>query len=465
MLKVLRGKKVKKIMLWALAILIVPAFALTGVAYLNSNKKYIAKMYGKKIFNSDFIEYQRMFGAYLRLNFGPRFNLDLNSEKMYNDLWENYILTQKAKADKVKVENDELVAFMQTLFAMNAGGQFNQQAYLGFLKQANIVPAQFERFLKNMIAAQKVVEERAKALVVSDEELLDAYKADNEIAKIEYIFVSERETQKYLEIYSDDNALLKHYEENKDKFKSLPEAQIRYIVVDKLPNDFDIAKMNTLDDVAKTLSAEIKTSDFFNATTDVDSTIKANSFVAQTALDAKLNTLVGPLPNNEQKVFFEKNASKESKALEFGQALEQVKKSYAFNNAIDKAKEIAQATFTKAKETNDLAVAASQYQLKNVITDEFKLADEIDDKLLAYPPFNKAIFDLSENTLLDEAFRFDYGWCIAKRIDFKAYDQAKFKETKAELKAKLLNEKKELDYKKLLREIREESNLTFNRNQ
>lgn len=465
MLKVLRGKKVKKVMLWALAILIVPAFALTGVAYLNSNKKFIAKMYGKKIYNSDFIEYQRMFGAYLRLNFGPRFNLDLNSEKMYNDLWENYILTSKASNDKIKVSNDELLAFMQTLFAMNAGGQFNQQAYLGFLKQANIVPAQFEKFLRGMIAAQKLVEERVKKIVLSDEELLEAYKADNETAAIEYIFVSERETQKYLEIYADDNALLKHYNDNKDKFKSLPEAQIRFIVVDELAEDFDISKMNTLDDVAKALGVDISTSEFFNKTKDVSESIKANSFVAQTALDAKLNTLVGPLPNDNQKVFFEKNASKEAQALDYAQAIEQVKKSYAFNNAIDKAKEIAQATYKTAQESGDLATAASQYQLKNVKSKEFKINEEIDDKLLAYPPFNKAIFELSENKLLDEAFRFDYGWCIAKRTAFNAYDPAKFEEAKAELKAKLLNEKKELDYKKLLREIREESNLEFNRNQ
>lgn len=465
MLHVLREKKVKKIMLWALAILIVPAFALTGVHYLNSSKKYIAKMYDKKIYNSEFIEYQRMFGAYLRLNFGPRFNLDLNSEKMYNDLWESFILSRKAKVDKVQVEDKELLAFMQTLFAMNAGGQFNQTAYLSFLKRANIVPAQFERFLRSMIASQKVVEMRIEKLAVSEDEVLNKFKVDNETAKIDYIFVSERETQKYLEIYTDTEVLRKHYEDNKEKFKSLPEAQIRYIAIKEIPVDFDISKLKTLDDVAKTLNVDIQVSDFFSVAGSINEEIPAGSFIVKTALEAQLNTLVGPLPTDSGKVFFEKNADKEAYTLEFDEAIQQIKKSYAFNNAVDKAKEIALATYDSAKTSGDLDSAAQKYNLKKISSNEFKINEEIDDKLLAYPPFNKAIFELADNTFLEEAFRFDYGWCIAKRTAFTPYNKDDFAKAQDEIKNKLMNEKKELDYKSLLREIREESKLEFNRNQ
>lgn len=465
MLQFLREKNVKKIMLWALAILIVPAFALTGVAYLNSNKKYVAKMYGKKIYNSDFLEFQRMFGAYLKLSFGSRFELNLDSEKMYNDLWENFIITQKAINDRVKVEDKELVAFLQTLYAMNAGGEFNQAAYLGFLKQANIVPAQFERFLRGLIASQKIVEERAKAIKVSDEEALEDFKVNNETSKIEYIFVSERETQKYLEIYTDTEILKEHYENSKDKYMSLPEAQIRYIQIETLPEDFDIEKVQTLDEVANMLESEIQNSEFFNIQSSINDTITAGSFAVQAALDAKLNTLVGPLPVEDGKVFFEKNAQKESYQLEFDQALEQVKKSYAYNNAVQKAEEIAKSVYKEVSSSNNLQAVAEQFKLKHVISDQFKINDEIDDKLLAYPPFNKAIFELEDNKLLNEPFRFDYGWCIAKRLELNKYDAEKFEEEKENIKAELLAEAKKLDYEKLLKEIQEESKLEFNKNQ
>lgn len=465
MLQFLREKNVKKIMLWALAILIIPAFALTGVAYLNSNKKYVAKMYGQKIFNSDFIEFQRMFGAYLKLNFGPRFELNLNSEKMYNDLWENFIITQKAKKDGIQVEDNELLAFLQTLFAMNAGGEFNQAAYLGFLKQANIVPAQFERFLKGMIASQKLVEQRAEKITVNDEQALDDFKKNNETAKIEYIFISERETQKFLEIYTDNEILKNHYEKNKDSFMALPEAQVRYILADELPEDFDIEKTKTLDDVAKTLNKEVQSSEFFNVQSPMSEGIPAGSFAVQAAIEAKLNTLVGPIPLDSGKIFFEKNAQKDSYQLEFDQALEKVKKSYAYKNAIKKAEEIAKSVFDEISSNNDFKIAADKFKLKNVTTELFKIEDEIDDKLLAYPPFNKAIFELSENKLLGEPFRFDYGWCIAKRLEFNAYDSKKYEEEKEGIKAALLAEAKKIDYEKLLNEIQEESNLEFNRNQ
>lgn len=462
MLHILRSERVKKIVFWFLAILIIPAFALFGVSYLNSQKKYIATVYGQKVYNSDFLDYQKMFGAYLILNFGEDAARDINSDEMVNHLWENYLLTAKAKRSGIKADDTELISFLSTFFMLNIKGQFEKPRYLGFLKQAGIVPAQFESFLKDLIAAQKLVKKEMDAVKVSDQEVLDSFKAKNEQAKIDYIFVSERETQQWLEQSADETTLRAFYDQDPSQFKTLPEAQIQYVCVSGLPKDFDATKMKTLEDAANALNAEIKTSPFFTEK-DTIGELGMQEFIAKEAIAGKKDTLVGPIPTEKGNVLFKKIADKDPETPAFGNAKERVAKKYAFSTAVAKAEEIANGVFGAVKANGDFTAAAAMYPfLKAVQSNFFKAFDEIDDRLLFYPPFNKAIFDMKDNALIDKPFRFDYGWAIAKRVDFKTYDAAQFDKEKDQYKNELLNTRKELAYKKLLEDIKTESGLKIN---
>jgi peptidyl-prolyl cis-trans isomerase D len=461
MLEVFRKEKVKKVIFWLLAILIVPAFAMFGVSYLNTQKKYIATMYGKKIYNSDFLDYQKMFGAYLILNFGQDAAKEMNSDAMVNHLWENFMLTEKSRRAGIKVSDQELVEFLKTFFMLNMKGQFEKPMYLGFLKQAGIVPAQFETFIKGMIASQKLVKQRMSGVTVSDAEALESFKNKNEQAKIAYIFVSERETQQWLEQSTDEATLKSFYDKDPALFKTLPEAQIQYVCVGELPKDFDATKMKSLEDAANALKAEIKTTPFFTEK-DAVGELGMQEFIAKEAIAGKKDVLVGPVPTDKGSVLFKKIADKQPDVPAFGNTKDRVAKKYAFTNAVAKAEEIAKDVFTAAQ-AGDFAAAAAKYAfLKNTESAYFKAFDEIDDRLLFYPPFNKAVFDLKDNAMIEKPFRFDYGWAIAKRLDFKAYDAAQFDKEKEQVKNELMATRKELEYKKLLEEIKESSGITIN---
>ena len=462
MLDIFRKEKVKKVVFGVVAVIIVFAFALSGVSYLDSQKKYIATMYGKKVYNSDFVDYQKMFGAYLILNFGQDAAKEMNSDAMVNHLWENFMLSEKAKRSGVKVSDKELVSFLQSFFMLNARGGFDKQMYLGFLKQAGIVPGQFETFLKGMIAAQKLVTQRLDGVTVSDADVLADYKQKNEQAKITYIFVSERETQQWLEQSADEATLKAFYDQDPSLFKTLPEAQIQYVCVADLPKDFDATKMKSLEEAANVLKAEIKTSPFFTEN-DAIGELGPQEFIAKEAVTGKTDVLVGPLPTDKGNILFKKIGEKASDIPAFGNAKERVAKKYAYANAVAKAEEIAKDVFAAVQSNGDFAAAAAKYPfLKNTESGLFKAFDEIDDRLLFYPPFNKAVFDLAGNDLLDKPFRFDYGWAIAKRLEFKTYDTAAFEKAKETTREELKNTRKELEYKKLLEEIKESSGLKIN---
>lgn len=464
MLGFLRTKKVKKVVLWILALLIIPAFALMGTNYLNANKKYIANIYGKKVYNSDFISYQKNYGAYLKLNFGPNAFEDLNSEDMYNYLWEQFILIQKAKHDKIKVSDEEVIAFFSTFFALNQNGRFNKEAYLAFLKQANIVPAQFEKFIKDMVAAEKVVETKYAALTSTEEELREMYKSKTEEAEIEYIFISHRDTQIFLDENATEQELKDFYNLKPELFKTLPEAKMKYVLVKELPETFNIKKVNTLEEAAKALNAEVVSSDFFTVNDEIGA-LGTQNFIAQETINSELNKIIGPFPIDKGHIIFAKVDSKESYIPAFTNVEEKVRKRYAYETAEDKAKERAMNIFEEVKATNNVKEIADKYNVYYSKSKAFKLYDEIDDKLLLYKPFNTAIFNLTENRLMDKPFEFEHGWAITKRISFKAMTEEQFQKEKEEYKTKLLRTKKQLAYKQLIREIREESKLEINTDQ
>lgn len=464
MLGFLRRKKIKTFLFWFLAIMIVPAFAFMGVQYLNANKKYVATMYGKKIYNSDFLEFKHHYGAYFLLNIGmDPFKNDADEES-YSKLWEQYKLTVKAKREKIRATDDELLAFMKTLIMINRNGRFDQVTYESFLKRAKIVPARFEDFLRDLVSAEKYLESEYGKINATDDDILAQYTADTETADIEYVFVSERDTQIYLEQNAPEEELKTLYDKDPQQFKTLPEAKMRYVLVQEVPDEFDIRTINTLEEAAEALKTDIITTEFFTANDEIGS-LGRQGFVAQETIDSPIKELNGPFPIDKGKIIFEKIEEKEPYVPAFSNVKERVAKRYAYENAVDKAKERAFAIYEQVRTGRELKDVSDEYQAYYADPEPFKIMDEIDDKLLMYGPFNRMIFDMKENGLIEEPFRFEYGWAIVKRTDRTFINKEKFETEKEKTKSKMLKEAKEWTYKNIQRKIEEESGIKFNRNQ
>ena len=463
MLGFLRERRVKKVLLWVIAILIVPAFALMGASYLTSNKKYVAKMYGKKIYNADFLSFKHNYGAYFMLNIGvsPFKNDETES---YEKLWEQYKLILKAKKEKIKVSNDELLAFMTTFPLLNRGGKFNNQSYLSFLKRARIVPAQFEKFVKDMVAAEKYLEQEYAKIMLTDQEVLDSFKSENEKAEIEYIFISHRDTQIYLEQNANEDELKDFYNQKPETYTTLPEAKMRYVLVKDIPEDFNIKEINSLADASEALAADIITTDFFTVNDEIGE-LETQYFVAQETIDSPIGELNGPFPIDKGNIIFEKVEGKDPYVPAFSNVKEKVRKRFAYETAEAKAKERAIEIFEMLQQGKELDPTSKQFDVFYAKPKSFKLYDEVDEKLYLYGPFNRAVFSQENNGLMAEPFEFEHGWALVNRLAFEKANMDDFNKDKETYKNKLMQNKKEITYKRALRLIDEEGKLEFNKNQ
>ena len=121
MLNILRRKKIKKRILWALAIIIIPAFVFWGAGSLTKrplSSKYIGMIDGEKIPFDDFVKSMQDTQVSLFLNY---FNQPEILRRFRNDRaflsglsWENLIIKERAKKDKVSVSDEEVINFIQS---------------------------------------------------------------------------------------------------------------------------------------------------------------------------------------------------------------------------------------------------------------------------------------------------------------------------------------------------------------
>jgi peptidyl-prolyl cis-trans isomerase D len=216
MLKVFRNKNVTKIVLWAILILILPAFVLWGTGSLGGSKNkgptYAGTIDGRKISFETFGNSLTGVKCQVILNFyGQPKTLDefLNNKEMMGKMaWDRLLMNREAKKARVKVSNEEIVKFITThpIFARN--GQFDTRVYDYVLQRVPIGPRAFEEIVREGIAIQKLNDSLAKDIAVTDEEAFEVYRKENEKIKLSYVVFA---ADSYADKVAMDDALIKKY--------------------------------------------------------------------------------------------------------------------------------------------------------------------------------------------------------------------------------------------------------------
>lgn len=232
MLKQLRNKKVMKRLLWAIVILIIPPFMFWGAgSALRSKQKgpsYAGTIFGKTI---SFEEYGAAWQAAKNqalLTYGSRLNQvydDLNLEKQ---AWDRLILLTEAKKRRIRVTDKEVVNTIQTFSFLQSRGQFDKEAYGLILEQVfRISPRQFEEEIRDTLSILKLRDSVIKGIGVTNKEVKDAYRKENEKSKIAYILVPPDGFKNEVEI--DPGAPKKYYEGNAESFRVPEQVNVQYL--------------------------------------------------------------------------------------------------------------------------------------------------------------------------------------------------------------------------------------------
>ncbi|MBN1353389.1 MAG: SurA N-terminal domain-containing protein [Candidatus Omnitrophica bacterium] len=235
MLNYLRKKIVAKRILWILAIIIIPAFVLWGTESLSkrdSSLKYVGVIEGEKIPLDKFVKSINDVRIGLFLNYfnQPEVLDKINGDrKLLNRLaWENLMIQTKAKKEKTSIPDSAVVGFITRHPFFLRGGIFDEKLYNYILKNSlRIQPRGFEESVRNFLLTAKYKADIVKDVVVTDEELFNAYKNEFEKAKIYYVIVDKDILKKYTDVPADEISMF--YRQNSKMFMEPERAILQYI--------------------------------------------------------------------------------------------------------------------------------------------------------------------------------------------------------------------------------------------
>lgn len=212
--------------------LIVLVFVFWGVGSFQSQRfTTVATVNGASI---SMEEYRQAYNGLLeryRQQFGD--NLDDNMLNMLNleqqaldSLVDQSLIRQEAKRLDIRVTNAELVENIQQMGAFQRNGTFDRQLYNRVLSMNRLTPEGFEAMQRDSLLVGKMRAFITNAVNVSDAEAREWYNWNNAEVNIEYVRFAPED---FTDVSVSDEAVLAHYEANKDSYKTEPRVKARYL--------------------------------------------------------------------------------------------------------------------------------------------------------------------------------------------------------------------------------------------
>jgi peptidyl-prolyl cis-trans isomerase D len=211
----------------------------------------IAMIDGKPIVYADFQrEYQNLVDLY-RQRFGQGLtdemlkSLNLKQQALDNLINQAVVLT-KAEAINVQVTDEDIKAMILAYPGFQRNGVFDQQTYEQALRSNKMTPDEFETYQKKMLITLKVEDLIQSGSRVTDQEIHDIYRMQNEKINIDVIEISPKIfTGEVKTAPADLEAFLKAHEA---QFRIPEQVQVKYLAF--MGQDYAAASKTSDDDVA-----------------------------------------------------------------------------------------------------------------------------------------------------------------------------------------------------------------------
>lgn len=519
MLKLLRKKGFAKKVLWFIAIIIILSFGLFGTAYLITNKKpvdYAGAIFGKKISAEEFSKaYQAVYvQALIRL--GDKFSEISRFLNLEAETWDRLILLREAAKRKIKASDEEVVQAIEQYTFFQRDGHFDPLLYNDILRYAFRVSARdFEEGIRDNLKFITLFQQITSPVAVTDKEVLEVFRRDNEKIQVSYILVTPEQFQKdvsFDEVEGDEEAQ-NYYAQNKNEFIVPPTIRVEYINLDFPPPEGSLAakpvpkkeetapeatKSATAVDQAPTVTAEMKkpvrekanaifqdllvNPDMQAAGEKHNVEVKSSGFFSMEQPDLALgwsyelliklfqmdkNAVNDPLETPQGMLIVKIREKKDSYVPEYKDVAEKVAEALRKN----KAKTIAQ---KKAEEyLKSIQDAFARTELKNFAQTVKSLGLEVQQTPVfgrgEYLPlvgiskeFQDAAFALTEQNNLSGVVATETGYSVVRLDSRVPADEKQFEEKKQSLSEKLLNERRTQTFNDFLSDLRLKAKITSN---
>jgi hypothetical protein len=459
--------KHKKRILWAMLIVIVPAFLLWGSSAMRGNDaNVIGEIEEKPIKRDKFIPYLESAQLYWLMN--AEKDQELEKEDITALAGDFYLLSYQADKEKISIPDQEVVGYIQSIPFFASEDKFDPKKYQQFIKAIqrrmgrNFTARNFEEYIRNILKKDKLLDKNID-VEVSEQEIRKAYKVETQEAKISYLLIP------YESAAIDENiplaALEDFYKENKDLFRQKPKVKARYISLepDTKKSEDIIAKLEKNDSFEKLEEVTIEETDFF----EKNEPIKNLGFmpqVNQLLFSLENNQLSNPVSVKDRILVFQKIDEKDEFTPPFSEIQEEVKKAYIKNQAENQTKKLAESIIEEIKATNnkELKKYSEDKNIKFKQTDFFKYSDYIEGVGLSRNLSQLVFFELKEGQIYPNPIVRKNGVYIVKLDKKTDLDQEDFEKKKEEYRQSI-RERKELREKIIyLSKLRQE--LSFNLN-
>jgi peptidyl-prolyl cis-trans isomerase D len=249
MLNVLR-KQAQSTLIQGLVLVIAIVFIFWGVgSNLNNNRTAIA------LVNSVEISYQEFQRAYDRAveNFQQQFGGQVPAglikqmglkKQVVNQLIQAELLRQGGQEMGIKVTELLTQQKINKMAAFQENGQFNLERYKTVLNQNRMTPTSFEAGITADLQTARVTDDIAAFAMVPDNAVKDWLAYTEEEIKLNYVVFNSPDFEDKVEV--DEKALATWFADNRAKYRSEPEVQLKYLFF-----SYDDSQVEISDEVLK----------------------------------------------------------------------------------------------------------------------------------------------------------------------------------------------------------------------
>lgn len=223
---------IMKLMLFIIIIVFVFYFGSMGS---KNQADVLVTIDGKNISRAEFQkEYEDVVEMY-RQRLGGKLTEDMIKglkikEQILERMISEGIRLKKAQELHVRVSDEELKGIIASMPAFHRNGVFDEKTYQQLLRQNHLTPDEFENMQRKAVLSAKLDDLLQDGITVSDAEIYDFYKINNEKINLSYVRLPIADFRKDVKPSATD--LDKYLKEHGDDFRVPEQVKLRYIFFD-----------------------------------------------------------------------------------------------------------------------------------------------------------------------------------------------------------------------------------------
>lgn len=479
MLKVLRQKKrAQKIILSGMVGMMVFAFVLWGAGSVKQSSKesnYAGVVFGRRVSNPEFRKIRLSCLNDLKFRFGENYNVLLQFVDLNNQAWIKLILLEQAKKQKITVSNQEVIDEVASNPLFSKDGKFSQDTYGRIIRYfLGSQPREFEEQTRNNLIIRKLYVQATKDVTLTDAEVLETYKKDNETLSVNYIQINSKNFLAEIKISEDE--LKDYYQKNSSQFKRPPTVKIEYIGINYPPDSKEAQRIGISEQMNNLHSKIKKTSALKSFAADNITYTESGFFAFDEPLEGieseefykycfnlKIGQISPVIPTSQGVYILRIIQKKDSYIPELAEAKPKAEEALKLIKAKEEARKKAEDYrnkidgYLKNDQAINLKKAAELLGVELKTTPAFKRDQAIPDTDIDKNILNSA-FELKPNQI-SSALGGAKSFFIIEPDKFTGIDQEKFKQDKETYSQDLIEKKKQNIFNTLQSELITQANL------